>query len=259
VGKWAWFAQGEILNSPEKSSTVAIIGAGASGLMAAVFAARVGVKVVLFEKGPKPLRKVLASGNGKCNLTNTSLKPENFHTQNPAAAFGVIKRFDDQAVRLFFDELGLLTKAEAYGRVLTMAEEARGAAEVLLHEAARLGIELKRATGVSRIIREPKGFSLKLDNGTAEVFQKVVIATGGPSHPQLGGTFDGLNWAESLGLKIVPVSPAVAGLQLEGNWFNDLQGVRVDAELKVDGSERRYFGEMLFNQHGVSGDRKSVV
>ncbi|MBI5209941.1 MAG: NAD(P)/FAD-dependent oxidoreductase [Elusimicrobia bacterium] len=256
---------------------VGIVGGGASGLAAALAAARRGAKVTLFERSPQLGRKVLASGGGRCNLGNARLDVERYHGGDAGFVRGVLSRFGLRESRRLFEELGLMLSQEADGRLFPRSSQARsvvGAFELALSR-ARVAVEC--ACEVSAVRPGARGFAVEtskkgaveagerasptasgkaLAGGGAFEFDKVVLSCGGASYPQLGGGDRGYRLARSLGLAVVAPTPSLVPLVSKDPWVRKLQGIRVQAGLAVSAEGRTVAvskGELLFTAYGLSG------
>lgn len=235
---------------------IAVIGGGAAGLMAAVTAAKAGVKVTVWEHQPACGKKLLATGNGRCNLTNTQMRPDAYRSHTPQAVKKVLRRFSVQDTLRFFSDLGLYTR-ERDGWVYPYSQQARTVLHLLLSEAERLGAELRTQVEISKICPATEGW--KLDTYTSSgTFRAdaVILATGSKASNLPGADGSGYALAEKLGHKILPVLPALVPLVGEGTYFSQWAGLRMDvlASLRVDGKYiHREAGEMQLTDYGVSG------
>lgn len=223
---------------------VVIVGGGAAGLVAAISAARAGARVTLLEAGSRVGRKILASGNGRCNLSNTGVAPDVYNTPDFVAP--VLAGCGCEDVRAFFKDLGLLTYADAEGRVYPITNAANSVLDVLRLECAHLGVAERSGFEVARVRRAEGGLLLHSREGEAVEADAVVVASGG-----------GASVLEGLGHERVPLWPVLVPLATDTRSIRGLSGVRVRCEGHVlDGagvtlaSER---GELLFRDYGVSG------
>jgi len=225
--------------------TVAIIGGGASGLVAAIAAARQGADVVILEKAARVGRKILATGNGRCNLSNTAVSSAAYN--HPDFVGPILAAVSASAVNSFFDKLGLLTYADEEGRVYPATNAAASVLDVLRLECARLGVEERCGSEIAHVLAEEgtSGFDVVATGGDRLHADAVVVATGG-GHSVLA----------DLGHTSVPSAPVLGPLKTEREPIRGLSGVRVRcaATLLADGvpvaTER---GELLFRDYGVSG------
>jgi len=227
---------------------VAVIGAGAAGLMAAIAAARAGARVVAIDGAKKIGAKILISGGGRCNVTNEVVRAEDFNGSRNAIA-KVLRTFDVAATIAFFEELGVPLKREETGKLFPVSNRARDVVDALLRAAE--GVEISTGMRVTSI--EP-GF---LINNELHA-DRVIIAAGGCSVPKTGSDGSGYELARLLGHTIAPTFPALVPLVVEkGHWITEISGISVDAELSVKSPTgrvvQRHHGSMLFTHFGLSG------
>ena len=237
-------------------NTVAIIGAGASGMMAALTAAEDNNnRVILFERQQRPARKLLATGNGRCNLTNTLAAPENYHSEQKGFADTVLNAFTPQNTLDFFHALGLLTVEEYGGRVYPLSNSANSVADVLRFAVERAGIELRAPSLVREIRRNGKGYTVITDVGNTDT-DFVIVACGGAAGAKLGGVSDGYELLKGLGHKRTKLYPALVQLITAPEYPRALKGVRADCALKLMSGNSilaESAGELQFTDNGVSG------
>jgi len=234
---------------------VSIIGGGASGMMAAIAAARGGAKVRLWEKDHSLGRKLLATGNGRCNFTNSDLAPLHFHTPVPATAGMVLPQFTLEQTLDFFQSLGIEYYCDARGRYFPKSNEAPSVLFALTREMETLGIEVNLHAEIVGVKKNKAGFLLH-QRGESHQAQAVILTCGGAAAPQLGGGEGGYLLAGQLGHNITPLRPALASLELEGNWYHKLQGIRLDMDLTVFEGPKKILqltDEGLFTKFGLSG------
>ncbi|MHB1001181.1 MAG: BaiN/RdsA family NAD(P)/FAD-dependent oxidoreductase [Armatimonadota bacterium] len=234
---------------------IAIIGAGSAGLMAAITASKSGKNTVLIERNPRIGRKLLATGNGRCNLTNRFITVDRFHGSTPAFIETVLNQFDQPATLKFFEGLGLLMKEEDNGRIFPRTNQASSVVEVMglgLSESGTKVILDAQVTGID----QTAFWTITLSSGTSIKADKLIIATGGRAAHQLGSTGDGLYWAQKLGHSLTPIYPALVPIETVETWPKDVQGIRVEAGVRAS-CEGKTLGEktgdLLFTSYGVSG------
>lgn len=228
-----------------RESRVAVVGGGAAGLVAAIAAARAGAHVTLLEGGSRVGRKILASGNGRCNLSNLAATPDAYN--NPAFVSPVLTAFTCESIRSFFGELGVLTYADDEGRIYPVTGAANSVLDVLRLECAHLEVEEKCGFEVAHAQQDSSGtFALFSPPGVRVEADALVVATGGGT-PLLAG----------LGHTHTPYSPALVPLVTDPEPIRGLSGVRarcraslIDAAGHTVAAER---GELLFRDYGVSG------
>lgn len=249
---------------------IIVIGAGASGLMAAGQAALHGADVTLLEKMSRPARKLRITGKGRCNITNTA-ELEDFISH-----FGKNGNFLRQAFSRFFSnnlldflaKLGVHTVVERGGRVFPRSDDAIEVVDALVKWVKQSGVNILTNTSVEKLIVEDKHIVGVIAGNKRYDADAVIVATGGASYPATGSTGDGYRLAESVGHKIIPIRPALVPLETKGDIAPRLQGLSLkNVLLKVLIDDKKCleeFGEMLFTHFGVSGPivltvSKSVV
>ena len=237
-------------------NTVAVIGGGASGMMAALTAAEdKNNRVVLFERQQRPARKLLVTGNGRCNLTNTLAAPGNYHSEQEGFADKVLESFTPADTLDFFHSLGLLTVKEYGGRVYPLSNSANSVADVLRFAMEKAGVELRTACPVRELKRSGKAYAVVTDTDTLTA-DFVIVACGGAAGARVGGVNDGYELLKDLGHKRTKLSPALVQLITEPDYPRALKGVRADAAVKLTGGGTvlaESAGELQFTDNGVSG------
>jgi len=239
--------------------TVAVVGAGPAGLMAAGEAAGAGAAVTLLEAGERPGRKLLLTGKGRCNLSNT-LPLETFiegFGANGAFLRNGLHRFFTAELRHFLAGIGVETAVERGGRVYPAHGGAAAVLDALLAWVRGRGVRLLARRRVARVAREAGGgFSLS-GEGFSETADRVVLAVGGASYPQTGSRGDGYAIAASLGHRIVPPRPALVPVVCREGFCKRLAGLRlrnVGLRARPAGAlSLDVFGEVHFTPFGVSG------
>ncbi|HHT96614.1 MAG TPA: NAD(P)/FAD-dependent oxidoreductase [Clostridiales bacterium] len=229
-----------------------VIGGGASGLIAAISAARQGLKVLILEHNEKPGRKILATGNGKCNFTNLYQGPETFRSDNIDFPNSIIEKFNVSKTIEFFEELGVYHKNKN-GYLYPYSEQASSVVNVLVMECHRLNIMIKYGIHINKIISPY--FTIKTNEETYYA-KKTILATGGCSSPKLGSDGSGYLLAKNLGHNIIKPLPALVQLVSSDNYCKALAGIRLNAEIKVYINNEFIIleeGEILFTNYGISG------
>jgi len=242
---------------------VIVVGAGASGLMAAGQAAEMGASVLLLEKMDRPGRKLRITGKGRCNLTNVAPVSDFIAHFGPSGCFlrQAFYRFFTSDLLALFEELGVPTVTERGGRVFPVSQEARDVVDALVRWVREGGVQIQTRSSVERLLIEEErvvGVKTSTDpTGRTYRADAVIVATGGASYPATGSTGDGYRLAESVGHTLVPVRPALVPLETAGDVAPRLQGLslrNVTAQTWIAGQEQaELFGEMLFTHFGVSG------
>ncbi len=240
----------------DKKIKIGIIGAGASGITAAIFAARFGAEVLLFEQLDRVGKKILATGNGRCNLTNKFIDVSRYHGNNPKFAYSVLNEFNFLNTIDFFEELGILSKVEDEGKVYPYSDQASSILDVLRFELESLGVVERVSTTIEKIEKKSNSFVLKTDKGEKFNVDKVIISTGGKSSPKLGSKGIGYKIAKSLGHNLVEPFPALVQLKLNYDRLKAIKGVKFIGNASIiceDKVVKDYNGEILFTDYGISG------
>lgn len=224
-------------------------------MMAGIIAGRKGRRILLLEKGKELGRKLKATGSGRCNLTNLDMGSSHYHTTTRELVQTVLTRFDEKRTREFFGNLGLLTRVEERGRVFPACQEASAVCALLVSELDRVGVEVRLHSEVVGLESGKDGFQIR-QKGETHQTKRVLLASGGLAGPQFGASLTGLEIAQSLGHKVVPTFPWLVPLHLESRWQKQLQGVRMDLEVKALLGDEELFrdtDEVLFTPYGISG------
>lgn len=245
-------------------SRIAVAGGGAAGMMAAVFAARGGNEVHLYEKNEKLGKKLFITGKGRCNLTNAADMDGLFASvvSNPKFLYSSFYSFTNEQAVSFFEELGVKTKVERGGRVFPASDHSSDVIRALEGELKRLGVEIHLNTEVKELLtdNEEEGSAvcgLLLASGKKAAADAVIVATGGLSYPSTGSTGDGYRFAAACGHKVTELLPSLVPMEVKEWYAGELMGLSLrNVEITVtDGKKKLYqeFGEMLFTHYGVTG------
>ena len=237
-----------------KQLSVMIIGGGASGLMAAIFAAREGASVTILEHSQGLGKKLLATGNGRCNLTNVQIYKDSYRGSHREFAAEVLQRYDNRQAIAFFSKLGIYTVNQG-GRLYPHSQQASSVLDVLQMEARYRKVKMKTCEEVKVIAREEEGFRVLTEGWTYRA-DRVILCTGSPASNISGADDSGYQLARMLGHTVVKPLPALVPLRCKGNWFSSWAGVRVEAKaaLLLDGQEvAQESGELQMTSYGVSG------
>jgi len=233
-----------------------IIGGGASGIMAALTAAEdKNNKVILLERQQRIGRKLLATGNGRCNLTNTGAEAKNYHGDDPAFALPALGAFSPQDTLDFFAALGLMTVEEYGGRVYPLSNSANSVVDVLRFALEESGVELRCSTVVRELRRSRGGYAVLTDADEIQA-DKIIVACGGAAGAKLGGVSDGYELLKPLGHKRTGLYPSLVQLITENEYPRALKGVRADCRLRLMAGEdvlAESEGELQFTETGLSG------
>ena len=236
---------------------VLILGGGASGLMAALSAAQdPGNTVIILERQSRVGRKLLATGNGRCNLTNTDLSLTHYHGQSPAFARAALTRFDGRRTLEFFHALGLLTVAESSGRVYPLSDQANSVVDVLRFAAQQTGITVVCGFDAQGVRKKARGYQVTGADGQGYFGDRLIVACGGCAGKALGGTMSGYELLSQLGHTRTPLHPSLTPIRTDTAAIRGLKGVRADCllRLRIDGrTAGQDAGELQFTETGVSG------
>lgn len=239
---------------------VAVIGGGPSGMMTAVRASELGAKVVLLEKNKILGKKLLLTGNGRCNVTNADFELKSLvsrYGKNGKFLFPLFFQFGPKEVIDFFEKEKVKTKIERSKRVFPKSNKAKSILDVFLRVLSRNEVVVLCNSKVHRLsLKDNKIRKIVLDN-KKEIFAKnYVVATGGFAYPATGSTGDGVRWAKTLGQKIEKEKPVLVPIKIKEKWVKELQGLGLkNIEIEVASSKRKIkrFGELLFTHYGVTG------
>ena len=232
-----------------------IIGAGAAGLCAAITSARAGHKVTLLEQNNKIGKKILVSGNGKCNIDNKYINTNRFHSQDPDFIEEVLNGYDFEVVEKFFTSIGLELVEGKEGKMFPMSLQASSVVELLEYEVKRVGVQIVCDCAVTSINKEANTFTVETSQGT-KTCKKLLLASGSPAAPQLGGSNSGYAFAAKMGHTLIPRHPSLVQLCSEEAWVKACAGVKIAgvAKLYANGeyiTEKK--GDLLFTNYGISG------
>ena len=233
---------------------VCVIGGGAAGMLAALTAAENGHRVLLLERQSRVGRKLLATGNGRCNLSNYHVSPAHYHGGAGFCDFA-LSQFDVGETLQYFASLGLLTVSEDSGRIYPMSNMAGSVLDVLRYALERPEIDLQTGQTVTAVRKMPEGFSVKTETDTFSA-RRLILAAGGAAGSKVGGVMDGYRLAKSLGHHRTALYPSLVQLKTDPTYPRALKGVKAQCGISIcRGSQvlARNSGEVLFTEYGVSG------
>lgn len=234
--------------------TVAVIGGGASGMMAAVTAASEGARVLILEHKDRVGKKLLSTGNGRCNFTNTHQEPLCYHSEDPLFPWGIIEKFDAQKAVSFFLQLGIYSK-NRNGYLYPNSDQASAVLDAFRMELERLHVEIRTGADIREILPGKKGFMIRTDHENIRA-DRVILCTGSRAAPATGSDGSGYDFAKRLGHRLIPVLPALVQLRCEGSFFKAVAGVRANGSVSV-WSEGECIatdtGEIQLTDYGISG------
>ncbi len=234
---------------------IAVIGGGASGMMAAITAGEAGGEVSIYERGQSLGKKLLATGNGRCNLTNLVLNSEQYNGDR-AFVEKALSRFHVKDTFSFFEGRGLLLK-DREGYVYPYCEQASVVLDILKLELQRLRVRILYGARVNHIGRGRKGYGVSVEGEKAiRTYNRVILACGGKASPKTGSDGTGYKLLAGLGIPCISVVPALAPLVCEEAFCKKMAGVRAQASLILLRKQKeiaREYGELQLTEYGISG------
>ena len=234
---------------------IIVIGGGAAGMMAALTAARQGAQVCLLERQNRVGRKLLATGNGRCNLTNTDLRMECYHGEEPSFPHTALESFPTTDTLDFFQSLGLITTQEPGGRVYPLSDQAGSVVDVLRLALEEAGVEVRTEFEVTGLKKGKHGFKIT-SAGESLLCDRVILCCGGMAGGKLGGTRSGYELLQTQGHSLTKLSPVLVQVKTDPTFVRSLKGVRADAAITLKQDEKPVAasqGEIQFTDFGVSG------
>ncbi len=241
-----------------KNLKIAIIGAGAAGIMAAITAKRLNknLQIDLFDANKSIGKKILASGNGRCNISNSQITSKNYIGENPDFVNYALKEFDFKAFEKFCKSIGLLLDIKESGKVYPLSNEAKSVTNLLELALQELDVRDFLETFINDIEKEGEKFIIRTNEKEFKDYDKVLISNGLGAAPQLNASEIGLDFASKFGHSYNPTYPSLVGLKTENTYNGKLQGVKKECNVSlfVNGNlEQEIFGDVLFTSYGVSG------
>ena len=237
---------------------IVIIGAGAAGIIAAITAKRLNknLHIDLFDANKGIGKKILASGNGRCNISNSQITTQNYIGENPDFVNYALKEFDFKAFEKFCKSIGLLLDIKETNKVYPLSNEAKSVTNLLELALEELGVNIYLEAYIKDINKVEEKFDIKTDELEYKSYDKVLISNGLGAAPQLNANESGLDFASKFGHSFNPTYPSLVGLHTDVNYHSKLQGVKKECNvsLYINGNlEQEIFGDVLFTKYGVSG------
>ncbi|MFI3326171.1 MAG: aminoacetone oxidase family FAD-binding enzyme [Clostridia bacterium] len=233
---------------------VIVVGAGASGLVAAIHSAD-NKKVLLVEANAKIGKKLLATGNGKCNLSNKNIDISHYYGDNSQTK-GILQNFPCEKICDFFEEIGIKTFADVQGRVYPKSEQALTVVKTLSDICSEKNVDCKLNFEVEDIKKEDGIFTLYSSNGEYICGKKVILSVGGKASPKLSGSLKGYDLAQKLGHSVTDLYPVLTGFTSDEKYLKALSGVRAKCTaslVKNNQILKSEKGEVIFGKNSVSG------
>ena len=226
---------------------IIVVGGGASGLVCSIFSKNSNNDVLVLEKNSKPMKKLLITGNGKCNYFNDDFSVEHYYSDSDISS--IINASNKRKVLDFFSSIGVVPRVKN-GYYYPNSNQSYSVYNSLMKEASLRGVSIVYDCEVLNIVKENNQFIVSTSNGDY-VCDKVIISTGGKSYPKTGSDGSGYLFGESLGHKLVNVVPSLVGLVSDDKFIKSLSGVRCDACVSIDSKSE--IGEVQFTDYGLSG------
>jgi predicted Rossmann fold flavoprotein len=235
---------------------IGIIGAGASGMAAAISAAEnPNVQVILLERQSRVGRKLQATGNGRCNLSNRNAQVKNYHGQNADFSAFALETYDVENTLTWFQEMGLYTVEERSGRIYPYSDQANSVVDVLRFALDRPNIQLITGFEVTKIRANHPGFTVE-SNEESISCDKLIVACGGLAGTKLGGSISGYKLLQKMGHHCTKLRPALVQLRSDWGGCVSLKGVRANCKVEVYNGNMLHgasAGEIQFTEYGLSG------
>ncbi len=239
----------------DRQSDIIIVGAGASGLTAGIHAARAGAHVLILEHMDKAGKKILATGNGKCNFTNEKQGIAYYHGKNPAFVLPALRCFGVKETLHFFETLGIYPKKKWDGYYYPASGQASSVAQSLLLECSRLNVRIAYNIGIREIKKTATGFSCHTKQGNF-ASKCCILATGGKAAKKTGSDGSGFLYIEKFGHKLTDIVPALVQLQGKQSFLKEIAGIRADAKVSIYIENEKMAentGELQLTKFGISG------
>lgn len=237
---------------------VIIIGGGASGLMCAITAKQKNknISVAIIEKNDRIGKKLLSTGNGRCNLTNKHITPDNYCGSFKKQLKNILNKYDTDYLLEVFNKLGLYTFCDNDGRYYPNSKQASSVLDVLRFACERLGVEIYCKENIKNIKKNNNNFTIKTEN-SEYVSKKLVIANGSKAAPKLGGNSSCADYLKNLGHIFVPFSPALCPVKVKSDILKSLKGIRANAKTTLFDKNGNIIksekGEIQFTDLALSG------
>lgn len=235
---------------------IGVVGGGASGMMAAIFAARAGGEVTIIEHTARVGKKILSTGNGKCNFTNQNLSKDDYNGNHPSFAEPALALFDQKAAVDFFESCGMTTTSKRDGYFYPHSGQASTLLNTLRFQLTALQVRVETEVYIDKIQKESDGRFFVTAGDRKYVFDKLILACGGEAAPSTGSDGSGFRLAKMLGHKVIRPLPVLTGLKSRETCLKELAGVRAGAavSLYVDGElVQTEEGELQLNKDTISG------
>lgn len=235
-----------------------IIGGGAAGLMCAISAKQKNAhkKIAIIEKNDRVGKKLLATGNGRCNLTNQNINTDKYFGSFTKKSEYIFKKYTSEHLLDIFDNLGLMTYADSEGRYYPYCRQASAVLDVLRFACERLDVDIFLSQNIKTLKKQNNNFFIKTDDNEFRS-EKLVIACGSKAAPKLGGNASVSDYMKNFGHKIIPFSPALCPVKVSSNILKSLKGIRAAALVELcnknEETIKSEYGEIQFSDNSLSG------
>lgn len=233
---------------------IVVVGGGPSGIAAAISAKDNGKDVIILEGKDRIGKKLLMTGNGRCNLTNKFVSKEKYHSSSRELLESVLDTFGFYKIIDFYSYLGIPIKELEGGKIYPFSLQASSVLDILRLSLDERNIEIRTSCKVKRIIHKDKYFSIETSTGIIDS-KKVILCAGGNSYKSTGSDGSGYVMAEGLGHSIIKPLPALTAVILDYNRLKALSGIKINGTVKIETEDKSLeeTGEILFTDYGVSG------
>ncbi len=235
---------------------VGIIGAGASGVFASIILRQNYIDTTVIERNSIAMKKIYATGNGRCNFTNRNVSYKNYHGENKKFSISAIKKFDNYKVIEFFNDIGILEVELENGKIFPKSLQASSVVKQMMCLANHLEVEFIYDSFVNEISKNDGIFEVRCDNGKFYKFDYLIVACGSRAYKKSGSDGNGYLLCQKLGHSIVKTHPGIVQLKLKGDSFKKMSGCKfkANAKLIVDGKKvSEMYHDVLFTDYGISG------
>lgn len=234
---------------------VAVVGGGAAGMTAAIHAARQGAQVTIYERNDRVGKKILSTGNGKCNFSNEKMSPDCYYGGGVLLVGELYEYVGVAQIKEFFTELGMRIRSRN-GYLYPASEQASTVLDILRFELERQKVRVHTGQRVIDLTRQPDGLCVVTADGRKTHYDAVILACGGQAAPATGSDGAGYALAQKMGHRLVSTVPALVALRCKEDFYKRVAGVRCDAKLtlQIDGrAVRTERGELQWTDYGISG------
>lgn len=242
---------------------ITIIGGGASGLIAAISAAKVlkqknlnNIEIIILERMDRVGKKLLATGNGKCNITNINAEIKYYHSENIEFVKQIFNKVNCKDVIKFFEDIGLMCRIEKDGKVYPYSNQASSVLDILRLEIQNLGIKTICNFEVDKVYTQNNDFVIVDKNGTEQFTSKLIVSTGGKAYSNLGSNGSGYKLFKALEHNLIDTFPSLVQIKSDSQFIKALDGIKVFGEASININNKvvkKEKGEILFTDYGLSG------